>query len=100
LHGLQVWLLQYGSLRSVAHCASLVQGLHSVELGSQIGEVGDAQSVDRAQCPQDPLAVQTSGLMQSSGEAVHALQVCVAGSQMGVLLWQPAFACVGSHTAH
>ena len=58
------------------------------------------QSAALPQWPQAPPVVHTSGLIQSSGDVVHALQVFVAASQIGVLPVHPAFICDGSHCAH
>jgi len=69
----------------------LAHGRHWVVVASQIGDVAEPQSAAFAQLPQVPPAVHTSGFGQSFGETVHALQVCVAASQMGVFPVQPAF---------
>jgi hypothetical protein len=97
---LHVWPKQYGSLRPATHSPSFAHGRHCVVEESQIGDVLVVQSAALLQLPQAPPAVQTSGLMQSSGDVVQALHVFVAASQIGVLPLQPAFICDGSQAAH
>lgn len=82
------------------HSASDAHGRHSVVDESQIGEVRVVQSAALVQLPHAPDAVQRSGLMQLSGDDVQALHVFVVASQIGVLPSHPAFAWVGSHSAH
>jgi hypothetical protein len=87
---LQVLSMQYGSFGPEAHSALLAQGRQSVVIGSQIGDVAEAQSAALLQLAHVPAAVHTSGFGQSFGEAVQALQVCVTASQIGLSPVQPA----------